>query len=104
MTQTRKNAAEPGRTFRPNECWAVELLRCEIRDIPGIAALFDLGSRLAVRVEITPGSAYDLTIMLEKAAAIAGYPEMVWMDSSLEFVSPELRKWAERSGVDLIWG
>jgi hypothetical protein len=95
---------QSGRTLRPNECWCVELLRCKIRDIVTIAAIFDLASRLPIRVDITSSSAHDLTIRLEEAAAIAGYPETVWMDSSFEFISPELREWAERTGVGLIWG
>jgi hypothetical protein len=68
-----------------------------------LVVIFDVRSRLPVRLDITSGGAHHLMVTFEEATKAAGYPGNLWVDHCHE-LSAELREWAEHNKVILLFG
>jgi putative transposase len=89
---------------RANDIWAMDFLHDQLFDGRKIRipAVIDLYSRFSPALD--PRFSYratDVVGMLDRAAAVTGYPRTTRVDNGPEFVSRDLDLWAFQHGVTL---
>jgi transposase InsO family protein len=105
QANTKHFAKDTGpRATRKNEIWSVEFAILDVPGRPTLLAAIDVFSRAPVVLSSTSGETGDVARILDSACRRLGYPEKFWLDQGREWRAQELREWADRRGVELIFG
>jgi transposase InsO family protein len=102
---TKQFAESTGpRATRKDEIWSIEFAILDVPGRPTLLGAIDVFSRAPVVLSSISGEAGDVTRILDSACRRLGYPEKFWLDQGHEWRAQELREWADRRGVELIFG